>query len=322
VTKGVSFGTLARRADGSWDTRRVEGLPPQSLARSGPAGKPSLIIRPWHQSGSSVSLRDFTNSAFNRHHGIQTTERFGVNTDPDGDAVKNEMTRGDVTAVTIFEATLPVPGRVIPNDPQSERGILDGEKTFDRLGCTTCHIPSLPLDRRGWIYSEPGPYNPTGNLQRTGVRTVDVDLTSETLPQPRLPTSRDGSSVAVPAFTDLKLHDITDSSDDTWKEPLDMNQHPGSPAFFAGNRKFLTRRLWGIGNQPTHFHHGMFTTIREAVLAHAGEAAEQRKAFARLTKPEQDATIEFLTSLQVLPAGTKALIVDERFHAKVWPPIH
>ena len=132
VSKGISFGTLARRRDGTWITERVEGLPPQSLDSTSTAPTPSLIIRPWHQSASAVSLREFTNKAYNRHHGIQTSERFGVDTDPDGDGVTNEMTRADVTAVTLFQATLPVPGRVIPNDPDVERAIATGERRLQQ----------------------------------------------------------------------------------------------------------------------------------------------------------------------------------------------
>jgi hypothetical protein len=161
---------LRRKSDGSWDVRAVEGLPPQSTALSPTPGRPSLIIRPWHQSGSVVSLRDFTNAALNRHHGIQSVERFGLNADPDGDGVKNELTRGDVTALTLYQATLPVPGRVIPNDLEAQRKIASGERLFADIGCTTCHVPSLPLERRGWIYSEPGPYNPASTLRRTGAR--------------------------------------------------------------------------------------------------------------------------------------------------------
>jgi len=37
-------------------------------------------------------------------------------------------------------------------------------------------------------------------------------------------------------------------------EPLDMNQPAGSASFFADNRKFLTRKLWGTANEPPkHF---------------------------------------------------------------------
>jgi di-heme oxidoreductase (putative peroxidase) len=318
-SKGVSFGTLSRRANGRWDTRAVQGLSRASLLTRTATDKPSLIVRPWQQSGGAASLREMTNTSFNQHHGIQTTERFGVNTDPDGDGVMNEMTRADVTAAAIFQATLPVPGRVIPNDPEVERAVLAGERTFARIRCTTCHVPALPLDEHGWIYSEPGPYNPPGNLRRTGVRSLEVDLTDPALPQPRLNPSREDPAVLlVPAYTDFKLHDITDPADADAREPLDAGQPPQSAGFTAGNRRFLTRRLWGAANTPPYFHHGLFTTMREAVLAHSGEALEQRQAFQGLPHDDQDALIEFLKSLQVLPPGTKDLVVDDHYRPKVW----
>jgi mono/diheme cytochrome c family protein len=321
VSKGISFGTLARRADGTWITKAVEGLPPQSLRTMSAAAGPSLVIRPWHQSGSVASLREFTNTTFNQHHGIQTTDRFGRDTDPDRDGVTNELTRADVTAVAVFQATLPVPGRAIPADPDVERAVAAGERLFVDLRCAGCHVPALALDRRGWIYSEPGPYNPAGNLRRGGARTLEIDLTSAALPQPRLtPTAGEPSVIHVPVYTDFKLHDITDPTDATAREPVDMNQPVGSPAFFAGNRRFLTRRLWGIASQPAHFHHGLFTTLREAVLAHAGEALGERTAFQRLGSAEQDAVIEFLKSLQMLPPGTRDLVVDEQGRPRTWPP--
>lgn len=59
-------------------------------------------------------------------------------------------------------------------------------------------------------------------------------------------------------------------------------------------------------------HHGKFTTAREAVEAHNGEALPQRQWFDALTEEQRDAIIEFLKSLQVLPAGSRSLVVDER----------
>src|SRR5204863_7659260 len=128
----------------------------------------------------------------------------------------------------------------------------------------------------------------------------------------------DPTLLLVPAYSDFKLHDITDAADDI--EALDMNQSPTSQTFFAGNRKFLTRRLWDVASRPSYFHHGLFTTMRQAVLAHAGEALDQRRAYEHLSKYEQDALIEFLKTLQVLAPGTKSRVVDEHFHAKGWPP--
>jgi hypothetical protein len=320
AASGISFGTLARRRDGTWTTDAVEGLPPQSLRTASASMKPSLLIQPWRQSASVASLRELTNTAYNQHLGIQTTERFGAGADPDGDGIVDEMTGADVTAVVLFAATLPVPGRVIPNDPAIERAVASGERIFDRIGCTTCHVPSLRLNRKSWIYSEPGPYGPRGDLRRGGARAVQVDLASAVLPQPRFaPASGDPNVIDVPAYTDFKLHDITDPADALAAEPLDMNQPPGSPARTKGNRKFLTRRLWGVGNQSPYFHHGLFTTIRTAILAHAGEAREQRTAFEGLDQGERDAVIEFLKSLQVLPPSTTSLVVDEHGRPKVWP---
>jgi hypothetical protein len=339
TSKGISFGTLAHNADGSWNTSKVQGLAAPSLSSKGTT-PPSLIIRPLHQAGNVVSIRQFSTNAFNHHHGMQAEERFGLNEDPDGDGFTNELTTADLTAVSLFQATLPVPGRVIPNDPAVERANLRGEALFDKVGCATCHAtlpltsnnnPGLP-GKPGWIYFEPNPYNPaTGpnapNLQLgpanypVSAPALTVDLTSKELPPPRV-RARNGA-VLVEAYTDLKLHDISATSDpktDPECEPLDQNQPAGSPGFFAGNCKFITRKLWGFYNQGGAFmHHGKFTTAREAVEAHHGEAEDSRTKFEQLSPEKQGDVIEFLKSLQVLPPGSKSLVVDEHGNPKEWP---
>jgi len=327
ISKGISFGTLTHRIDGTWDTSKVVGLPAPSLTLTG-SNPPSLTVLPYHQAGAVVSIRQFTNNAMNHHHGMQPEERFGLNIDADGDGVVNELTVADVTAISLFQATLPVPGRVIPNDPAIERAVWNGEKAFDQIGCNSCHIDALPLDKKGWMYTEPNPYNPAGNLQVGPVNypgtapPLTVDLTSEALPQPRLHPNANGV-VMVPAYTDLKLHDISATGDpktDPECEPLDQNQSAGSPEFFAGNCKFITRKLWGFYNQGGAFmHHGKFTTAKEAVEAHSGEALSSRQAFDALPSNLRDDLIEFLKSLQVLPRGSKSLVVDQYGNQKPWP---
>ncbi len=127
------------------------------------------------------------------------------------------------------------------------------------------------------MFSEPNPYNPKNNLRPGDAPLLTVDLCSKELPSPRLKPKN--GIVMVAAYTDFKLHDITSGSNDPNREPLDMNQKHGSADFFAGNGKFLTRKLWGIANQHSFGHHGMYTTMREAVLAHDGEARQSRVAF-------------------------------------------
>ena len=316
VAKGVHFGKLTLTKTGLWDTSQVEGLGRLSLLSKGSNDPPTLIIRPWHQASNVVSLREFSNTAFNQHHGIQSTERFGLNTDPDGDGFKNELTRADITAVSVWQATLQVPGRVIPREPEIEDAILVGERTFERIGCAACHIPRLPLDKQGWIYSEPNPFNPSGNLRSGETHELKVDLSSSLLPAPRLRPDSSGT-VWIEAYTDFKLHNICEPGE---AEAIDMNQSPWSKKFKEGNCRFLTKRLWGAANEPPFFHHGLFTTLRQSVTAHSGEALDSRRAFQALPTYEQNSVIEFLKSLQVLPPGTKELIVDENFRPREWPP--
>jgi len=309
VSKGMSFGTIGRRADGTWDAAQVTGLPAPSTRTAAAMLPPSLVVRPFHQAGNVVSLRQFTNNAFNHHHGIQSEERFGVGVDADGDGVVNELTRADVTAVTLYQATLPVPGLVISRDPDVRKAVFAGRRRFRDVGCVACHVPQLPLRAGGWIFSEPNPYNPVGNAQPGEVAPLFVDLTSRALPPPRLRPVN--GVVYVPAYTDLRLHDITRGPDDPDREPLDMNEAAGSPAFFAGNSRFITRKLWGIANQHSFGHHGQYSTLREAVLAHAGEADDSRRRFESLSDSDQAAVIEFLKSLQILPPGTRSLCVTD-----------
>ncbi len=340
TSKGILFGSLTHNADGTWNVSQVQGLAAPSRSSTGTT-PPSLIIRPLHQVGNVVSLRQFSNNAFNHHHGLQAEERFGLNADPDGDGFTNELTVADLTAVSLFQATMAVPGRVIPNDPAVEHANLLGEAVFDQIGCASCHAmlpltsnsnPGLP-GQPGWIYFEPSPYNPATGPNAPNLRlgplnypatapALAVDLTSEALPLPRL-QARQGV-IMVELYSDLKLHDISATSDpktDPECEPLDQNQPAGSPAFFAGNCKFITRKLWGFYNQGGAFmHHGKFTTAREAVEAHNGEALSQRQTFDALPIDRQNAVIEFLKSLQVLPPGAGSLVVDEHGKPKRWPP--
>jgi hypothetical protein len=296
VSSGISFGVLARNADGSWDTSAVQGLPPESTDSSDAQHPPSLLILPFSQAGVFVSLRVFTVNAFNQHEGMQATERFGTGTDPDGDGVVNELTRADITAAALFQAMLPVPVRVEPNDPSLKQAASEGELLFQQIGCAACHIPALPLDRNGWIYTEPNPYNPSGNLQEGEAPTLSVDLSSDEMPQPRLKPVK--GVVMVPLYTDFKLHDICSGPGDPNREVLNQNASMGSADFFSGNERFLTRRLWTVGSKPNYFHHGQFTTIREAILAHLGEALPMQQAFQVLSPYQQGTIIEFLKTLR------------------------
>ena len=316
-TKGVDFGILARNADGSWDSSRAEGFVPPSLASRGSGDPPNLIIRPFHQASAVISLRQFSNNALNHHHGIQSLERFGDG-DVDGDGYANNLSMADITAITVYQAQLAAPGRVIPRNMFVEAAVAAGEQTFQDIGCADCHRPALPLDTGGRWFVEPNPYNPDGNLQPGDGAEFTFDLNDPSLDQPRLPINGASGVVWVPAFTDFKVYNITAGPDDPNCEALNMHASAGSNEFFAGNCRFLSKRLWGAANEPPYFHHGQFTTMREAIEAHRGDALDSYQMWAALSDGQKNTVIEFLKTLQILPPGTESTVVDHNFQPREW----
>ncbi len=298
-TKGVNFGEITAHPNGTVDTSKVQGV------------DADLIIKPFHQKGVVNSVRVFTVNAYNHHHGIQAVERFGIGQrdnkgmlittrDFDEDGVPDELSVGDITAATIFQAAMNVPGRVIPSDPVRQLAAQRGEELFALIGCTDCHKPSLVLRTRN--FSEPNPFNPAGNLRPQDVtKPYNFDLTKD-IPSPQLEAIPNAGSV-VRAYTDLKRHVICDSID-----PFYCNERliqGGVPT-----NQFLTRKLWDVGNTAPYGHRGDLTTISEAILHHAGEARMQRNRFASMTKAEQNEIVEFLKQLQVLPNGAPRQVTD------------
>ncbi len=293
VSKGVGFGRITAFPYGVFDTRKVRGV------------DADLIVRPFHQKGVVVSLREFTINAYNHHHGMEAVERFGkarTGTDDfDQDGVPDELSVGDITSATIFQAVLNTPGQVIPRDGRKAAAIRRGGATFETIGCAECHRPSLILNNP--VYSEPNPFNPPGNLRPENVsRPVTFDLTREG-PLPRPERLTDGRAI-IRAYTDLKRHDLCDSEIQTFcNERLVQNG--------VSTREFLTRKLWDAGNSAPYGHRGDLTTLTEAILAHGGEARASRDAFAALSKEKRGDVVEFLKSLQILPDGTPTLVVQE-----------
>lgn len=289
VTKGVHFGRITCSPTGDVDTSQVEGV------------DPDLIIKPFHQKGVVVSVRQFTVNAFNHHHGLQAVERFGIERtgtrDFDGDGVEDELTVGDITAATIFQVALGNPIQVMPSDLAGRARVLRGEQLFNEIGCARCHIPALILDNP--IYTEPNPYNPPGNLQVQDVpRPFAFDLTRDG-PGPHLERTRDGKAI-VRAFTDLKRHRIADEDD-----PFFNNERVIQGG--VATDVFITRKLWDVGNSEPYGHRGDLSTIGEAIMHHAGEARPERTRFLNLPPQDQLALVDFLKTLQVVPAPRSAL---------------
>lgn len=303
VTKGISFGIITATPDGELDLSEVVGV------------DLDLVVKPFHQSGVVVSLREFTVNAMNHHHGMQAEERFDLMPDKgpdyDQDGVERELTVGDITAITIWQAALGVPGRLMPSDPVMQESVARGEQLFADINCTSCHIPELHLESR--FFSEPNPYNPAGTFADT-TQSFSFDMSCEG-EGPFL--EMEGQGAIVRAYTDLKRHNLCDPE---WRSdavryycneylPQNRPDQSGRP----GTEFFLTRKLWDVGNSAPYGHRGDLTTITESILVHGGEARDTRDVFVALSSDEQRDIINFLKTLQVLPEGSMLVMEDGIF---------
>jgi hypothetical protein len=287
VTKGIDFGSIVAHRDGTLDTTGVRGI------------SPDLVVRPFHQDGEAVSIRSFTNDAMNQHLGIQSQERFGIDVDADGDGVVNELTVGDMTAISLFLAQLGTPGRVIPNDPAHGQAAQDGEAFFNTIGCTDCHVPTMKLNNA--MFTEPNPFNPEWKLPVIVATPVGFDTTKDG-ELPRLESTGDGGAM-IHAYTDLKRHNLCDAVDHFFCN--EMVQQQG-----IAINTFLTRKLWDVGNTAPYGHRGDLSTLSEAIEHHAGEARPSMENYMKLSSYGRAAVIEFLKALQILPPGSP-LVVHE-----------
>ena len=301
VTKGVSFGQITADPDGTLDMSEIAGI------------DDDLVVKPFHQAGVVRSIREFTVNAYNHHHGMQADERFDLNPDKgvdyDEDGIAHELTIGDITAATIYQAQLGTPGRLMPEDEDEREWVGMGEVVFGEIGCESCHSSSLELDSA--TFTEPYLLNPPGTWNEPD-EVFSFDMTSEG-EGPYL-VSNDNGGAIVNAYTDLKRHHMCDPED-----------HPDPIRFFCnetlaqtrpdqdglpGSEFFITRKLWDVGNSAPYGHRGDLTSITEAILAHGGEARESRDQFAALPMEEQQQVVAFLKTLQVLPAGSDLVEIE------------
>jgi hypothetical protein len=273
--KGVSFGAIRAAPDGSVDVAELAGV-----ARD-------LRVRPFGWKGHADSLRDMIEDELAVHHGMQTSRLaasgdaarvgpFGA-PDPDGDGVVDEVSDGQLGALTLFLAMQEIPSVDLPTRAEQLALWPVGKERFEAIGCASCHVPALPLDSA--VYTLP-PIGPDA-------APVRIDL-AEHGASPRLVRGADGKYL-VPLFSDLKRHDIGPEL----REARSYRSVLGP--------LFLTRPLWGLARSRPYLHDARAAGLEEAIVAHGGEALPAREAYEALTEEERAPLRIFLISLTRAP---------------------
>ena len=138
VTKGVSFGQITYQ-NGKFDTTGVQGV------------DADLVVRPFGRKGEFSSVRAFDVEALQFHFGMQPVEVFGLANDADGDGVVNEISKGDLSSLSIFVTNLDRPYQAAATDVN----VQQGETQFHNIGCGGCHVPKLETQTPILHYSLP-----------------------------------------------------------------------------------------------------------------------------------------------------------------------
>ena len=129
------------------------------------------------------------------------------------------------------------------------------------------------------LLAAPEPDEPTAQTERGEATFTRIGCDRCHLPSLRGPRG------AIPAYTDLLLHDMGDDLADRF------------PMGEATGREFRTQPLWGIATASPYLHDGRAQTIDDAIRWHGGEAAAIRDAYVTLSREAREDLIAFLESL-------------------------
>jgi len=308
-SKGINYGTIRAFFNGTVDTSGVDGV------------DPDLRVRPFFAQGGTISIREFLVGAFNAEMGVEAVDPLLATAanggrvvtpagmvldgrldrieappasspaqDPDGDGVTNELPTALVDHMEFYLLNYFKPG-LYRQTSTTQQGLA----TFNQIGCGSCHVQNLTINRDRRVADVETVYDPQRGVFNELFATAALRLveTNDGSGFPTLKTPALQSFVVRNFFADLKRHDV------------------GSKFYernFDGTLRteFMTEPLWGVGSSAPYGHDGRSINLREVILRHGGEALNSRNAFAGLPESSKSALLEFLESLVLFPPDDTA----------------
>lgn len=264
-----------------------------------------LVIKPFGWKGTFPSLRDFIGESLQVHLGLQAEERLyksdedngpavAANTNADHDGVSREITEGELSALTLYVATLDAPPFWAPDEgvyrepvffskefefihtPEAADRWRKGFSLFGSIGCTRCHVPYLPLQNS--VYEMEAPLS--------GHRLA-VDLATQGAKP--VPEQDEQGRYLVAAFSDFRRHDMGPALSARYAER-------GVAASV-----WLTRPLWGLAMTSPYLHTGEAMVFDDALALHGGEAELAANNYRLLREQDRESIRFFLASLARAP---------------------
>jgi CxxC motif-containing protein (DUF1111 family) len=186
-----------------------------------------------------------------------------------------------------------------PGTGEQSTSTKRGREIFNVIGCTTCHIPTLRLQRDRRVADVETVFDPARGVFNRLFATARLLLANPSAigqaTEPKVPAFQ--PFVVENIFTDFKRHDVGSN--------FHERQYDGTV-----RTEFLTPPLWGVGSTAPYGHDGRSINLVEVILRHSGEAQAMRDAFAALPSRNRDAVIAFLNSLIIFPPDDTASNLD------------
>ncbi len=117
-----------------------------------------LVVRPFQWKGIASNMRNFIRDACNFHFGMEPREinpgfdTPSENHDSDNDGIPDELSLGDVSALTVYTMAVRPPFEAKSRDEVENRlakrgrSLFEGDEVFTKaVSCARCHTPSLKL---------------------------------------------------------------------------------------------------------------------------------------------------------------------------------
>src|SRR6266446_10282145 len=226
-----------------------------------------------------ASLLSFSGDAYLNEMGITTrlfpdevTKLCNTAPEPNDKADAEGLDDVDHFARFIRASKAPPRDSKLASSEQAQKG----SKVFDKIGCTECHVRTLTTA-------------PAGTKINGNTYTISDALGGKTFypySDFLLHNIGTGDGIVVP----MVEHYGRKMYQTTWK-----NFSPQS--FQNAQNKLRTAPLWGVRFRNRLMHDGGSTTLRDAILRHRDEAFESAHRFERMSAADQQAILEFLSSL-------------------------
>jgi hypothetical protein len=321
----INFGSITARPNGTVDTSQVDGVNPDLRVRPFFLHGETISMREFLigafnaemglEAVDSELIAASNGGRFTTPSGmvldgrldtLETPPVMNEFDDSDNDGVVNEIPTSLVDIMEFyllhyFKAGLgensaePIPpGSGFPSPTSGE--VADGLNQFRAIGCATCHIQNLTINRDRRLADVETRYDPIrGNPLNNmfAMATAFFTQSNDGSGFPTIKRPNFGSFVVRNIFTDFKRHD------------LGPNFHEIN---FNGTirTEFLTTPLWGVGSTGPYGHDGRSMTLKDVILRHGNEAMQARNNFLNAGVGTQRNIIAFLNSLVLFPPDDTA----------------